>query len=279
MCRLRFYFLLVCLTLTSACSNTFFYNQLDWLIPWYVDDYVDLSFVQKEDLDKQVVMLLRWHRAKELSRYIKILDHIERDIKGDVTVETVEKWFDDVLIAAKRIQKTILPPAIELGNDLSEEQMAEFVNSLWEKHEALEEEYLSRNNEEYIEENYEKLTDSLSKYVGRLSDEQKERLNNAASTMQRFDKLWLEDRRNWLAKVEGLLKRESGWQQATVTAFETREELQPKRFKQYLSYNTHIIQKAIASVINDLNHGQREALLSEITEIKRDFQVIIASAE
>ena len=35
------------LTLTS-CSSTFLYNQLDWLIPWYLDDYVDLTRAQKK---------------------------------------------------------------------------------------------------------------------------------------------------------------------------------------------------------------------------------------
>ena len=75
MYRIQFLLLLFCLFLGTACSNKFFYNQLDWLIPWYVDDYVDLTLVQKENLDKQVEMLLQWHRGEELSQgYIAILD-------------------------------------------------------------------------------------------------------------------------------------------------------------------------------------------------------------
>ncbi len=279
MFRIRNLIMIVLLILSTACSNKFFYNQLDWLIPWYVDDYVDLTFVQKENLDKQVEMLLQWHRGEELSRYIEILNHIENDVTEDVSVDTVKLWFDVVLFAAKRIEINILPSAIELGEKLSEEQMAEFVTNLWDRQAELEEEYLSRNNEEYIEDNYENLSDNLAKYVGRLSDTQKERLNTAASTMQRFDKVWLEDRRAWLEKIEGLMKREQGWQQATIDAFAVRAGQQPKRFKQYLSYNTNIINEAIADVLNELSDKQRGKLLVEIADIRNDFRVIIASAE
>lgn len=279
MFRIRNILLIVLLILSTACSNKFFYNQLDWLIPWYVDDYVDLTFVQKENLDKQVDMLLQWHRGEELSRYIEILNHIEKDVTEGVTVATVKNWFDVVLIAAKRIEINILPSALELGEKLTEEQMAEFVKNLWDRQAELEDEYLSRSNEEYIEDNYESLADNLAKYVGRLNNVQKERLNKAASSMQRFDHVWLDDRRAWLEKIEGLMKREQGWQQATIGAFSVRGEQQPKRFKQYLSYNTNIINEAIADVLNQLSDKQRGKLLVEIAEIKNDFHMIIASAE
>lgn len=279
MYQTRLFLLLFCLCLCISCSKQFVYNQLDWLIPWYVDDYVDLTLVQEEDLDKQVDILLRWHRDEELTRYITILEHIERDISGEVTVETVETWFDEMLFAVKRVQKTILPSAIKLGEDLSDDQMSEFIDNLWQRHKELEKEYLSRNNEEYIKDNYDNLTDNLGKYVGRLSAVQEDRLNKAARSMQRLDKVWLEDRKNWLKKIEDLLKREPGWQQAMLAAFEVREELQPKMFKQYLSYNTSIISVAIADVLNELSDAQRGKLMTEIAEFKNNFQIIIASAE
>ena len=187
MFRIRNFILAILLILSTACSNKFFYNQLDWLIPWYVDDYVDLTFVQKEKLDKQVEVLLQWHRGEELSRYIEILNHIEKDVAGNVTAEIVKSWLDMMLFSAKRIQVNILPSAITLGEKLTEEQMAEFVKNLWDRQAEFEKEYLSRNNEECIEDNYDNLTDKLEKYVGRLNDAQKERLNKAASSMQRFD--------------------------------------------------------------------------------------------
>ncbi len=271
--------LLLTACLLTGCSNRFIYNQLDWLIPWYVDDYVDLTLVQKENLDEQVDKLLRRHRGEELSRYIGILGSIEQDLSSPITNETVQKWFDDVLVAAKRVQTNILPPAIKLGEGLSDDQVREFVQNLWERQADLEEEYLSRSNEEYIEEAYDELSDNLNKYVGRLTDEQKNVLNEAARTMQRFDHVWLDDRRNWLEKIEELLERKPGWQQAMLEAFASREGQQPKRFKQYLAYNTNIIKQAIADVMNNLNEKQQKRLHVEIADLRDDVEVIIAKAE
>lgn len=275
----RFLLLVIVLLLGTACSNKFIYEQLDWLIPWYVDDYVDLTLVQKESLDKQVEILLQWHRGEELSNYVEILDNIENDLAGDVNAQTVQHWFDQVLIAAKRVQGNILSSAIELGDDLTEEQMAEFVENLWDRQAELEKEYLARSNEEYIEDNYENLTDNLGKYVGRLNTGQKQRLNSAARALQRFDHVWLKDRRAWLKQVEKLMEREQGWQQDIWEAFASRESQQPKLFKQYLSYNTNIINQAIADVINQLSDKQRKRLFSEINDFKDDFRMIIASSE
>lgn len=275
----RIIVLLLITSLSAGCSNKFIYNQLDWLIPWYVDDYVDLTLVQKDNLDEKVDKLLRWHRSKELSRYIDILGSIERDLSRLVSKETVQKWFDDILVSAKRIQVNILPSAIKLGEGLNDDQIADFVKNLWERQTELEEEYLSRTNEEYIEDNADRLSDNLSKYIGRLNAEQKDLLNIAARSMQRFDHVWLGDRRQWLEKIEALLKREPGWQQAMLEAFALREGQQPKRFKQYLAYNSNIVNQAIADVMNKLSEKQQERLHFEIADLRDEFKVIIASTE
>ena len=60
------------LVLLSACSNTFLYNQLDWIVPWYVDDFVDLNRQQRQDLKTQVRELLTWHRGEELATYLAL---------------------------------------------------------------------------------------------------------------------------------------------------------------------------------------------------------------
>lgn len=275
----RIIFCLLIASLVSGCSNKFIYNQLDWLIPWYVDDYVDLTLVQEEDLDEQVDRLLRWHRSEEISRYIEILGSIEQDLSKPITKKIVQKWFDDVLLSAKRIQTNILPSAIKLGEGLSDEQVADFVSNLWERQIELEEEYLSRSNEEYIEDNADKLIDNLSDYIGRLNTGQKDLIKLAVRSMQRFDHVWLGDRRQWLEKIEALLKRKPGWQQAMIEAFALREEQQPKIFKQYLAYNKNIINQAIADVMNQLSEQQQEKLHTEITDLRDEFEVIIATAD
>ena len=45
---------LLLLMLTGCSGTTFVYNRLDFLIPWYVGKYVDLTRLQKQLLDEQL---------------------------------------------------------------------------------------------------------------------------------------------------------------------------------------------------------------------------------
>ena len=96
-----------CLLLTlllGGCSTSFTYNHLDWLIPWYVDDYVDLSRDQKQFLKGELAPILEWHREEELVRYIAILDQVENDLTHKVTAETVNSWVEEVFAASERVE-------------------------------------------------------------------------------------------------------------------------------------------------------------------------------
>ena len=49
----RAWCLLCCLLLLGACSSTtFVYNRLDFILPWYVDDYAELNTQQDAYLDE-----------------------------------------------------------------------------------------------------------------------------------------------------------------------------------------------------------------------------------
>ena len=85
--------------LVAGCTMSFTYNHLDWLIPWYVDDYVDLSRQQRQLLQGQLGPVLQWHREEELERYLEILDQIEADLAGEVSAAQVRSWADEIIAA------------------------------------------------------------------------------------------------------------------------------------------------------------------------------------
>ncbi len=61
------------LVLTACSGTTLVYNRLDTILPWYVDDYVDLDNPQQQLLDQTLQPFLRWHRQQELPRYVEVL--------------------------------------------------------------------------------------------------------------------------------------------------------------------------------------------------------------
>jgi len=264
----------------TSCSSTFLYNQLDWLIPWYVDDYVDLTGPQKKSLKQQLQPLLRWHRKEELARYLDLLAGIEEDLAAPLNGSTLQGWVDAASLAGERLEQRMLPLAFELGEQLSDAQMTEFLESLWDKQTELEEEFLERDDAAYIEESYENFAENLREFLGRLSAEQKLLLQDAAVSLQRFDDAWLTERRAWLELLQRVLsERRDDWQQQIADAMADRQQMQSPQYRDIYLRNQQIILQAVAEVLNSRTEKQSNHLQEELDILRRSLQKLIALAD
>lgn len=265
--------------LAAGCTMSFTYNHLDWLIPWYVDDYVDLSRQQRQLLQGQLGPVLQWHREEELERYLELLDRIEADLAGEVTTAQVRSWADEIIAAAERVEENMVSVALQFGATLSDEQLAEFMESVWEEHREYEEEFLGRTDEEYIEENKDNLEEFLERFTGRLNDEQDAVLLRAAESLQRFDGVWLEDHEQWLNTLGPLLQRKPGWEDAVREAYANRTLRRSQQYEELLEYNMGVVSQAIADVLNRLNDKQRKHLDDEIEDFRSLVQRLLEERE
>ncbi len=265
--------------LAAGCTMSFTYNHLDWLIPWYVDDYVDLSRQQRQLLQGQLGPVLQWHREEELERYLELLDRIEADLAGEVTTAQVLSWADEIIAAAERVEENMVSVALQFGATLSDEQLAEFMESVWEEHREYEEEFLGRTDEEYIEENKDNLEEFLERFTGRLNDEQDAVLLRAAESLQRFDGVWLEDHEQWLNTLGPLLQRKPGWEDAVREAYANRTLRRSQQYEELLEYNMGVVSQAIADVLNRLNDKQRKHLDDEIEDFRSLVQRLLEERE
>ena len=75
--KAKFTLVLLFSFLLSACSSSFVYDNIDWLLYWYVGDYVDLSTSQKAKLDERIASWQDWHRSTELKQYQKQLQNLK----------------------------------------------------------------------------------------------------------------------------------------------------------------------------------------------------------
>jgi hypothetical protein len=241
-----------------------------------VDDYVDITRDQKKILKRQLEPLLRWHREEELARYLGILDQVEADLAGPLTAATVQGWVDRVVEAGERIEDVMLTLALEFSTTLSDEQMQAFTAKLWEEQREMEEEFLSRSDEAYAEDNAEYLEEFLSGFTGRLSPAQKARLRQAVDAMQRFDGVWLSEREAWLNTLQPLLQRPDGWQEAVLAAHADRALNRPPMYNGIFDHNFGVLTGAVADVLNDLSDGQRARTREEIRDLRAGIVKLIS---
>ena len=266
----------VLLTLVGCSSTTFFYNRLNLIVPWYVGKYVDLTRDQKKFLDQQLEPFLYWHRSEELPLYLDILAEIEQALDGQVDGEQVAAIAGSFEEAWLRVEMRGLDWMLALGEQLSREQMEAFVATLREKQLEYEEEYLPRSEEEYREDAYENLEDATQDFLGRLDWGQRGILEEAAQQLQRSDAIWLQERARWIDRMEEILQREEGWQQAMRDALANREQTTSQEYLAVYEHNSQTIYAALAKLANSRSDKQDKRLRKRLDDLREDIESLIA---
>lgn len=268
--------LVLALAVLGACSSTtFIYNRLDFILPWYLDDYVELDRDQRRQFDRLLDPFLDWHRQEELPAYVTVLDQIEGTLGQTVTPQEIDAIASAFEAAWLRLEGRSLDWLLALGASLSDRQVEEFLQNLEERQQEYEEKYLSRSDEEYREEMYENLLDRAQDYLGRLDREQKAALRAATEAIIRSDRPWLEERARWHARLAELLQREPGWEQRVREAVARRDETLSESYRQAYSHNLALMQGTIVDLLNSRSERQERRLRGEIADLREDLLELI----
>ena len=275
----RTYLLFALLLLGGCSSTTFVYNRLDFLLPWYLDDYVELNQAQDQILDDQLRPFLAWHRSVELPLYLQILDDIDRRLDGELTVDDIAAISLEFEDAWLRLEGRALDWLLTLGERLTDEQVQEFLAALWDRQEEYEKKYLKRSEREYRRDSYDNLVDNMQDYLGRLDRDQKQVLESASEELMRSDSIWLRERTAWLQRLEVFMRREPGWQQAVRDSIKRRSETVSADYLELYEHNLGVIHAALAQVLNSRTEKQDSRLRKKIADLREDLQTLVAQGE
>lgn len=274
--RSRFWILGLLLVFLVGCSSTrFAYNRLDFLVPWYLGDYVSLDRDQGRLLKAELQPFLEWHRQQELPRYIALLDRVEGKLDRELTAADMVLLMEEAEVAIYRLQDRGLEWMLALGEELREEQMAEFIAGLQEQQGEYEEKYLERDDAEFRSDSCERLEDNARRYIGRLQPEQKSALAAACNDMRRSDGLWLEARAQWIARLGLILQRESGWQEDLREALAQRGDTVSADYRSTYDHNAQLIQLAVVDLLNSRSERQDAHLRRELSKLRRDLAALV----
>jgi len=270
----------IALFVVSACSSTtYVYNRLDFLLPWYMDDYVDLDAEQEAYLDELLVPFLAWHRAHELPVYLTALNRIEDSLNQPLTAEIVGTIVTEFELAWLRLQGEGLERLLDLGASLSDEQIAAFLEALWEQQREFEEEYLERDEEEFFEDNADNTRDTFQDYLGKLSDDQKQWVRDGSRRLLRSDQVWLKERAQWLTELGILLTREPGWQERVRVAVSAKNNTMTPEYQRIYEHNMDAIYQLAAQVLNARSERQSRHLRGKLADVREDLETLIAQGQ
>ena len=260
--------------MTGCSSTTFVYNRIDFLLPWYLASYVDLSRDQKQYLDELLIPFFSWHRHEELPRYAEIINSVEEILDSEVKVENITLITQDVEESWFRLEDELLLWILPLTKDLSDEQINNFLQVMQTKTIESENRYLKRNDQVYQKHNYNRLRKNLRRFIGTMSKEQLDLVKIASKNMRRVDTEWVQNRKKLVANLGSILQRKEGWERRFISITH-RDDLVSKNYRDNYAYNIDITNHLIAAILNTRTEKQDKKLRAQLKRYRTDIETLI----
>ena len=260
--------------MTGCSSTTFVYNRIDFLLPWYLASYVDLSRDQKQYLDELLIPFFSWHRHEELPRYAEIINSVEEILDSEVKVENITLITQDVEESWFRLEDELLLWILPLTKDLSDEQINNFLQVMQTKTIESENRYLKRNDQVYQKHNYNRLRKNLRRFIGTMSKEQLDLVKIASKSMRRVDTEWVQNRKKLVANLGSILQRKEGWERRFISITH-RDDLVSKNYRDNYAYNIDITNHLIAAILNTRTEKQDKKLRAQLKRYRTDIETLI----
>ena len=262
---------LILLLFLGGCSSiTFIYNQFDNLFPWYLESYVDLDRDQKQYLDELLTPFFQWHRVEEMPKYAQIIGSLESAIDNEIDIESIALITDNVEESWFRLEDQMIVWIIPLARELSDEQIAKFIQVLRTKTTQSEKKLLLRNDQVYQSDSYKSIRKNLRRFMGSLTKDQLDLVKITSKEMKRTDGERIQSRKVFIEKLNLILQKEQGWEER-LEKITHSDELVAENYQSTYDFNTVLIQQLLVAILNSRNDKQDKKLRTQLSRYKSDI--------
>lgn len=277
-CRLPLRRLLLCAlaALLAGCSMRIAYSHLDWLLPWYVGDYVTLERDQRRLLDARLADRLAWHCRHQLGPYVDLLRGLESDLRrGSVSAAELDRHLARGEALWQTLMEAIVPDARELLAVLDDRQVEELAAAFARRNREAREDFLDGTPEERNARRAERMEKRLRTWFGGLEPAQRRLVAQWSETLQPDTEQWLTNRERWQAGLLAGLERraEPAALEAALRPLLTAADRDwPADYRRRLAANRMRTLELVAAIHAAATPRQREHLFGEIDAWVRQFE-------
>ncbi|USD35095.1 MULTISPECIES: DUF6279 family lipoprotein [Vibrio] len=258
----------ICFALTG-CSTKFIYNNMDWLLVEYLEDFVELNDEQEELVSEKIELLSDWHRREEIPNYIEHLDQlIALDPKSftEEDLKTQEKLFQE---HTKRLVGQIAPEVFALARELSDEQAEELMDNIRVRHTRYKKKYQTLSEDE-IRANYQdKITENFDDWLGSLTSEQEHMIEEWADQLVVTSYDWIDHQTKMRIEMNTLLtnRMQTGYFQPHFQQLMFNPaSFYSAELEEKIDYNKAIADKYLVKIINSVTNRQTAHYRQELRD-------------
>ncbi|WP_100641580.1 DUF6279 family lipoprotein [Alteromonas facilis] len=264
----------------SGCSSKFAYNNLDWLVYWYVDDYVELSKQQESIFDEKLNQWLSWHRDHELKRYIDHLNQVKSSAMSEgLTPEQVNQQIELAQQHWERLRSKLAPELAQMAVSLSDDQVVYLFAALEKENQEREENRADMDDEERLERRRDDLYEDVEEMIGKLTNEQKQIIELYVPLFESTVDEWIAYRRDvqQRARVLFTMRRENPDFVSQLTELMLNPDVyRSEKHKETQAHNRLLYTTMISEIHSTLTNKQKRKLEEEISAIIADLEDLMS---
>lgn len=270
--------LLLVALVTAGCSSTkLTYRYADWGIVWWVEDYVTLTDEQERQLSADLETLMQWHCSSELPRYQEWLAELESDVAGGPPEQGTVSYHQQRLFAFfPELLERITPVAANLLSTLSDRQVKELAENMARSQRETREEFLAETPEKTARARAERTADRMERWLGPLSPQQQEIIDQWSANRESQTEIWLQGRRNW---QQALLER---LEERRLPDFEERlrplivhsERARGQDYQMMMADSREAMATLIHELIQAGNNNTLAHLKGRASDLREDFAAL-----
>ena len=282
MTRFKALLLLLALTTLVGCTN-FFYNRLDTLAAWYLQDLVSLDDSQRTDLRTWLNETLQWHRRSELIRYAKFLRELAATSERPGTSSTYRSIETQVEEFGARLVERATPDAARLLMSLTPEQVDELEANLAKKARERNEKNLEAQAEgKWHEKRAKDIEKQLKRWTGAVTKEQRQLIAQLSTQFQSTTADWLESQERWRQAMFGALRARfaagespAGVEERILTLLRTPEAQWTRAYQAKATQNREQSLTVLGALDASLTAAQRAHLQRELIQLAEQLEGMI----
>ena len=277
--RLKLLMVLLTLSLVLAGCNRvgLAYRNLDVIIPWTLNDYLDMNAGQKSWFNDTLKDHLAWHCTTQLPGYLDWLDRLQQMVDSNqVTDAALQTRTVEAKQAIAEIAREITPSAVQLLQGLDDQQVKDMSDALAKDLRKRQDEYLKPPLAQQIKERAERMSKRLDAWIGPLSPGQQNRVTAWSTELGAQNQAWIGNRAHWQAQfIEALQQRHSAdFQQKIQQLLVDRESLWTPQYRAAYAQTEAAARSLLVDVMAQSSPAQRLKLTQKIDKVRSDFQAL-----
>ncbi len=270
-----------CTASVTGCGVKLGYNNLDRLIKWSMDDYMELDANQEAFFKTELASVLYWHRTTQLPIYAGAIRKLDGELADGATVEEmfvfgqeVETWWDRILTAS-------LPMSTQLMYSATDDQLDQFALQYAKDIRKYVKPYAKMTPDERRERWAREFREYFEFFSGNLNNEQKKLIEAQSQRFVPDDQSWAEYRKRYGEAMLALVRERSSYVEF-ARAFSDmtfgRERWHGEEYAAALASNRQLYRDVSLALLGSLTDEQRRQLSKNLLNVAKDFDELSTDA-